>query len=73
MVMLLDGRMDTPNAVRSLGRVPKTLTNMCSDGTGPAFIKCSRIFYYRTNLDAWLAKAPRCTSAAQCQYLTVAE
>jgi len=59
---LPDGRMTTANAALYLGLSVKTLACMRSQGTGPPFIKLGRIFYWRQDLDAWIAHAPRLTS-----------
>jgi hypothetical protein len=59
-----DGRMDTRNASRYLGLSEKTLAMMRSGGTGPAYVKRGRVFYYQEDLDQWLRKA-RVVSTAQ--------
>ncbi len=60
-----DGRLNTGNASRYLGLSVKTLAMMRSHGTGPKFIKKGRIFYFKDDLDAWLAQDGRYTSTAQ--------
>jgi hypothetical protein len=58
VVILPDGRMDRKNAALYLGLQVKTLAMYASRGTGPAFIKRGRVFYFRDALDAWL-KGPQ--------------
>lgn len=60
-----DGRMTAANAALYLGLSGKTLAMMRCSGTGPAYIKRGRIFYFRTDLDAWIAQAPKVVSTAQ--------
>jgi predicted DNA-binding transcriptional regulator AlpA len=67
VTMLPDGRMDTRNAAQYLGLSEKTLAMMRCNGTGPAFVKCGRVFYYKADLDAWLASYDRVTSTVQCR------
>jgi hypothetical protein len=62
-----DGRMDTANSARYLGLSVKTLATMRSLGTGPRFLKRGRVFYFREDLDAWMAKSPRVNSTAQAR------
>lgn len=62
-----DGRMTAENAATYLGLAPKTLAMMRCRGTGPAFIKRGRIFYYREDLDGWLGAAPRVMTTAQAR------
>jgi len=52
--ILPDGRMDTKNASLYTGLSAKTLAAHRSNGTGPRFIRRGRIFYFQTDLDAWL-------------------
>ena len=59
-----DGRMDTRNASRYVGLSEKTLAMMRSGGTGPAYVKRGRVFYYQEDLDQWLREA-RVVSTAQ--------
>jgi hypothetical protein len=54
VVILPDGRLNRKNAARYLGLAVKTLAMHASRGTGPAFIKRGRVFYFRDDLDAWL-------------------
>ena len=67
ILVLPDGRLDTTNAAAYLGLSTKTLAMMRCQGTGPRFIKRGRIFYYRDDLDAWVAEAQRVTSTAQAR------
>ena len=60
-----DGRMTADNAAAYLGLSPKTLAMMRCRGSGPAFIKRGRIFYFREDLDAWIGAAPKVQSTAQ--------
>ena len=62
-----DGRMDTANAANYLGLSVKTLATMRSRGDGPKFLKRGRIFYFREDLDAWMARTPRVSSTAQAR------
>ena len=68
VVMLPDGRMDTTNAALYLGLKPKTLAMMRCEGTGPQFIKKGRIFYFKSDLDAWLDDGMRYTSTNQVRF-----
>jgi Helix-turn-helix domain len=58
VVILPDGRMNRKNAALYLGLSEKTLAMHASRGTGPAFIKPGRVFYFRDDLDDWLKAAP---------------
>ena len=62
-----DGRLDTANAALYLGLSVKTLASMRCSGSGPRFVKRGRIFYFREDLDAWMAEAPRVQSTAQAR------
>jgi len=64
VVILPDGRMDRRNAGLYLGNAPKTLAQWAVQGVGPRFIKRGRVWYYKTDLDAWL-KDGAANSAAQ--------
>jgi hypothetical protein len=55
VVILPDGRMDRKNAALYLGLKVKTLAMHASRGTGPAFIKRGRVFYFRDDLDDWVS------------------
>ena len=65
IVLLPDGRMDTRNAALYLGLSEKTLAMMRCQGSGPAYIKPGRVFYYKQDLDQWLNKGGRLRSTAQ--------
>jgi len=65
IVMFPDGRMDAKNAAKYLGLKEKTLAMMRSTGTGPRYIKRGKIFYFKADLDAWLAEGGRLISTAQ--------
>lgn len=61
---LPDGRMNPKAASEYLGLSEKTLAIKRCDGTGPAFVKRGRVFYFRADLDEWL-KAGRSRSTAE--------
>lgn len=65
--LLPDGRMDSKNAALYLGLSDKTLAMMRCNGTGPKFAKIGRIFYFKADLDDWIAQSQRVTSTAQCK------
>ena len=65
IVLLPDGRMDTRNAALYLGLSEKTLAMWRCQGSGPAYIKPGRVFYYKEDLDKWLNKGGRLRSTAQ--------
>ena len=65
VVIYPDGRMDGKNAAKYLGESQKTLAMKRCDGTGPRYIKKGRIFYFKEDLDAYLADGGRVTSTAQ--------
>ena len=52
---LPDGRLDTRNAALYLGLSTGTLALMRCKGDGPPFVKRGRVFYFREELDSWLA------------------
>jgi Helix-turn-helix domain len=64
-----DGRLDSRNASAYVGLSEKTLAMMRCKGKGPKFIKRGRVFYYREDLDDWLAEAQRVSSTAQARML----
>lgn len=72
VVAFPDGRMDTKNAALYLGLSPKTLAMKRCRGEGPLFVKRGRIYYFRTDLDAWLNEQGRLTSTAQGKTLHIA-
>lgn len=65
VVVLPDGRLDAKNAASYLGFATKTLAQMRCDGTGPAYLKAGRVFYYLDDLNAWIASAGKRRSTAQ--------
>ena len=52
--VLPDGRMDTNNAAKYIGRQKQTLAQWRSEGVGPPFIKRGRIYYFKDEIDSWL-------------------
>ena len=52
-----DGRLNTRNAARYLGLAVSTLAMMRCRGTGPSYVKRGKVFYYKADLDGWLAEA----------------
>lgn len=66
--VLPDGRMDCPSAAVYLGLSGKTLANLRCRGLGPKFCKRGRVFYFKVDLDAWLA-AGKAQSTAQARIL----
>ena len=60
-----DGRLDTKNTACYLGLKEKTLAMMRGNGKGPRFIKRGRIFYFKSDLDAWLNSQGRLLSTVQ--------
>lgn len=69
--VLPDGRMDPKNASTYCGLSVKTLAMMRCKGTGPAFVKRGRIFYFRDDLDNWFLRR-RVVSTAQAQQVAAA-
>ena len=65
VMMYPDGRLDVKNTATYLGLSVKTLAMRRCAGTGPKFVKRGSIFYFKEDLDEWLAAGGRCTSAAQ--------
>ena len=68
VVVLPDGRMDARNAAEYLGFSEKTLATYRSRGTGPRFVKRGRIFYFKDDLDEWVASG-RAASTAEAAYV----
>lgn len=64
-----DGRMDARSAAAYVGLDEKTMANYRSRGIGPKFVKRGRIFYYKVDLDEWIAGG-RASSTAQARLLT---
>ncbi|MBT3509310.1 MAG: DNA-binding protein [Nitrospina sp.] len=58
-----DGRMDVPNASDYVGYSQKTMAMMRCHGTGPKFVKLGRIFYFKDDLDDWIVKNKRSSTA----------
>ncbi len=54
-----DGRLDAENASAYLGISKKTLAMKRCEGTGPQFIKRGRIFYFKDDLDEWIAQGDK--------------
>jgi hypothetical protein len=67
--LLPDGRMDVRNAAIYLGLASHTLAKKRCDGTAPNSSSGSRVFYYRSDLDAW-RRAGRADSTAQVRRRT---
>jgi len=58
--VLPGGCMDRPNAARYLGRACKTLAQWHTNGKGPPSKKVGgRVFCYRDDLDAFIAREAR--------------
>lgn len=67
-----DGRLDSKNAAKYLGKSSKTLDMWRCKGQGPKWIKRGRVFYFLTDLDAWLAgNGEKSTSTAQARLQVV--
>lgn len=64
VLILPDGRMDRRNAAMYLGNAPKTLAQYASKGTGPKFFKRGRVWYFKKDLDAWIAGGIATSTAA---------
>lgn len=69
VVIYPDGRMDTKNTASYTGLAEKTLAMMRCNGTGPKFLKIGRVFYFKADVDAWLAARGGFTSTAQAKRL----
>jgi hypothetical protein len=54
VIILPDGRMDRKNAARYTGLSEKTLAMHACRGTGPAFVKRGKVFYFKEDLDRWI-------------------
>ena len=72
VVVLPDGRVDPENAALYFGLTAKTLAIKRSNGTGPKYVKVGRVFYFLSDLDAWLAEN-RVGSTAQTRLKTAAD
>lgn len=64
ILILPDGRMDRRNAAKYLGNAPKTLAQYASKGIGPRFIKRGRVWYFKEDLDAWIAGGEATSTAS---------
>ena len=53
--ILPDGRMRVNDAAAYLGLRPKTLAFMRTMNYGPKYFKLGYIFYFKDDLDAWIA------------------
>ena len=56
-MILPDGRMNVKDAALYLGLSEKTLAIWRSTGVGPPYIKLGKIFYFKDDLDSWIANA----------------
>lgn len=61
--ILPDGRLDTANAAKYVQMSKKTLATRRNRGTGPTFTKPGRVYYFKSDLDEFLAR--RKTSTAK--------
>ncbi len=52
--VLPDGRMDTENAARYIGRKQKTLAQWRLNDRGPKYIKAGRVYYFKSDIDEWI-------------------
>ena len=59
--VLPDGRLTADDAAAYLGLSPKTLAVWRCQGRGPRFVKFGRVFYFQSDLDAWIATHERLT------------
>lgn len=67
-----DGRVDSNNASKYLGKSRKTLEMWRCKGLGPKWIKRGRVFYYLEDLDAWLVgNGEKSSSTAQARLQVV--
>ena len=57
--VLPDGRMSVRAAAAYVGLAVATLAIHRCRGTGPKFLKLGRVWYFREDLDAWVAAAGR--------------
>ena len=56
VLILPDGRMDRRNAALYCGLSVKTLAMYASRGIGPAYVKRGKAFYFKDELDRWIAE-----------------
>lgn len=60
-----DGRMDRKNTAIYLGFAPKTLADWATKSIGPNYIMIGgRVFYFKQDLDNWIAEQPRHSGSA---------
>lgn len=57
VIMTPDGRMDRKNASLYSGYSPNTLARYASNGTGPRYVKRGKVWYRKSDIDAWLNDA----------------
>ena len=67
VIVYPDGRMNTKNTATYLGLAEKTLAMMRCQGTGPQFVKIGRVFYFKADVDAWLAARGWLTTTTQAR------
>lgn len=68
IVVLADERMDAESAAAYVGKSKKTMAIWRGQGKGPVFVKRGTIWYYKADLDAWLAEGrARSTQQARLQ------
>ena len=67
VVIYPDGRMDPKNTSTYVGLAEKTLAMMRCNGTGPQFVKIGRVFYFKKDVDLWLAQRGGLASTAQAK------
>ncbi len=66
ITVLPDGRLDAKSAAAYLGLSPKTLAMKLGSGADAEYVKRGRVFYFKADLDAWVAvgRAESTTEAA---------
>lgn len=63
-----DGRMDTGNSAIYTGNAKKTMDMQRCKGEGPPFVKRGgKIYYFKDDLDRWIAEGAGCKSTAQAR------
>lgn len=72
VLILPDGRMDRRNAAAYVGNAPKTMAQYASKGIGPKFIKRGRVWYFKQDLDEWIAGG-KASSTASARLVKVSE
>jgi hypothetical protein len=63
--MLPDGRMRAKDAAAYIGKAPKTLALMRVDGTGPRYMRCGQVYYFKDDLDEWIRQNARVRSTSE--------